>query len=62
MHGAKQWHMQAFNLAVAEWNRSCRRYRYSRCGRDAARGQIDARRAELETEGKAQYAVREAGG
>ncbi|GGJ13135.1 hypothetical protein [Neoroseomonas lacus] len=62
MRGAKQGQLQAFNLAVAEWNKSCRRYRYSRSDRDAVQGQIDARRAQLETEGKAQFAVREAGG
>lgn len=62
MRGAKQGQVQAFNMAVTEWNKSCRRYRYSRSDRDAVQGQIDARRAQLEAEGKAQFAVREAGG
>lgn len=61
MRGAKQGQLQAFNAAVTEWNQSCRRYRYSRSDRDAVQGQINARRAQLETEGKAQFAIREAG-
>ncbi|MBR0672160.1 hypothetical protein [Neoroseomonas soli] len=61
MRSAKQGQIQAFNAAVTEWNASCRRYRYSRSDRDAVQRQIDARRAELEAEGKARFAVREAG-
>lgn len=62
MRGAKQGQVQAFNMAVSEWNKSCRRYRYSRSDRDAVQGQINARRAQLEAEGHAQFAVHEAGG
>ena len=58
---AKQGQLQAFNTAVTEWNKSCRRYRYSRSDRDSVQGQIAARRAQLEREGHTQFAVREAG-
>ncbi|MEO3472133.1 hypothetical protein AAFN86_09725 [Roseomonas sp. CAU 1739] len=61
MRGAKQGQVQAFNTAVADWNKGCRRYRYSRSDRDTVQGQVNARRAQLEAEGKAQFAVREAG-
>lgn len=61
MRTAKQGQVQAFNTAVTEWNKSCRRYRYSRSDRDAVQGQVTARRAQLETEGKARFAVREVG-
>lgn len=60
MRGAKQGQVQAFNAAVTEWNEGCRRYRYSRSDRDAVQRQVDARRATLETEGKARFAVQEA--
>lgn len=62
MRGAKQGQLQAFNTAVTEWNTGCRRYRYSRSDRDSVQRQVDARRAQLESEGKAQFALREAGG
>jgi hypothetical protein len=61
MRGAKQGQLQAFNAAITEWNSGCRRYRYSRSDRDSIQRQIDARRAQLEAEGKARFAVREAG-
>ncbi|MBR0648548.1 hypothetical protein GXW78_02645 [Roseomonas terrae] len=61
MRAAKQGQVQAFNAAIAEWNASCRRYRYSRSDRDSIQGQVDARRAQLESEGKARFAVQEAG-
>ena len=61
MRGAKQGQLQVFNAAIADWNQSCRRYRYSRSDRDSVQRQVDARRAQLEAEGKAQFAVREAG-
>jgi len=57
MRGAKQGQVQAFNAAVAEWNQGCRRYRYSRRDRDAVQNQVSARRAQLESEGKARFAV-----
>lgn len=62
MRGAKQGQIQAFNDAVREWNDSCRRYRYSRSDRDSVQGQVTARRATLEAEGKARFAVHEVGG
>ena len=61
MPGAKQGQVQAFNAAVTEWNEACRRYRYSRSDRDSVQRQIEARRSALEAEGKARFAVREAG-
>ncbi len=61
MRGAKQGQLQVFNMAVTAWNKSCRRYRYDRSDRDAVQGQVDTRRAQLETEGHAQFALREAG-
>ena len=61
MPGAKQGQVQAFNAAVTEWNAACRRYRYSRSDRDSVQRQIEARRSALEAEGKARFAVREAG-
>ena len=62
MRGAKQGQVQAFNAAVTEWNGACRAYRYSRSDRDSVQRQVEARRAALEAEGKAQFALREAGG
>lgn len=61
MRNAKQGQVQAFNAAVQDWNGACRRYRYSRSDRDAVQTQVTARRQQLETEGHAQFAVREAG-
>ena len=61
MRSAKHGQIQAFNAAVADWNAACRRYRYSRSDRDAVQRQIDAKRAELEAEGRARFALREAG-
>lgn len=61
MPGAKQGQIQAFNAAVAEWNAACRRYRYSRSDGNAVQRQAEARRGALEAEGKARFAVREAG-
>ena len=61
VRSAKQGQIQAFNAAVTEWNAACRRYRYSRSDRDAVQRQIDAKRTELEGEGRARFAVREAG-
>lgn len=61
MRGAKQGQVQAFNDAVTEWNAHCRAYRYSRSDRDSVQRQIEARRAQLEAEGKARFAVQEAG-
>lgn len=61
MRSATQGQIQAFNAAVAEWNAGCRRYRYSRSDRDAVQRQIDAKRAELEAEGRARFALRESG-
>ena len=60
MRGAKQGQVLAFNTAVTEWNKSCRRYRYTRSDRDSIQQQINARRSQLETEGHAQFALREA--
>ncbi len=57
MRGAKQGQVQAFNAAIVEWNQGCRRYRYSRSDRDAVQRQLDERRAALEAEGKARFAV-----
>jgi hypothetical protein len=57
MRGAKQAQVRAFNAAVTEWNQGCRRYRYARSDRDAVQGQITARRAALEAEGKARFAL-----
>ena len=62
MRGAKQGQVQAFNAAVTEWNGACRAYRYSRSDRDSVQRQVEARRAALEAEGKAQFSLREAGG
>ena len=62
MRGAKQGQVQAFNTAVTEWNAACRSYSYSRSDRDAVQRQVEARRQQLETEGKARFALREAGG
>lgn len=62
MRGAKQGQVQTFNAAVRDWNESCRRYRYSRRDREAVQGQLEARRAALEAEGKARFAVHEVGG
>jgi hypothetical protein len=58
--GGKQGQVQAFNAAVTEWNEGCRRYRYSRSDRDAVHRQVEARRATLEAEGKARFALQEA--
>jgi hypothetical protein len=55
IRGVKQAEVQAFNAAITEWNQGCRRYRYRRSDRDAVQGQIDARRAALEAEGRARF-------
>ncbi|WP_198377909.1 hypothetical protein [Neoroseomonas rubea] len=60
MRAAKQGQVQAFNAAVTDWNSGCRRYRYSRSDRDAVQRQIEARRATLESEGRARFAIQEA--
>jgi hypothetical protein len=57
MRGAKQAQVQVFNAAITEWNQGCRRYRYSRSDRDTVQRQLTERRAALETEGKARFAV-----
>jgi hypothetical protein len=59
MRGAKQGQLRTFNAAIAEWNAGCRRYRYSRSDRDAVQRQLTERRAALEAEGKARFAVTE---
>ena len=57
MRSAKQAQVQAFNAAVTEWNQGCRRYRYSRSDRDAVQSQLAQRRAALEAEGHARFAL-----
>jgi hypothetical protein len=57
MRAAKQGQVQAFNAAVAEWNQGCRRYRYARSDRDAVQRQLAERRAALEAEGRARFAL-----
>lgn len=57
MRAAKQGQVQAFNAAVTEWNQGCRRYHYARSDRDSVQAQITARRATLETEGRARFAA-----
>ncbi len=58
--GAKQARIAAFDEAVQEWNRGCRRYRCSRPDRDAVQRRIEARRA-ARSRRPGPFAAREAG-